>query len=376
ARFKSKLIDPRKGTPASYIAKYVSKNIDGRGLGDTISKETGKTLRDSAEHVTAWASLHRVQQFRFFGIPGRQAYRELRLLAGRARRDLPPVKQKPGKELTPEILAALANARPVINNPSLDAVLAAADVGCFATYITKQGGVLVPRKNYLIHTAYEPTEEPGTYGDHGIRIYGVWSPLTGKENKICTHAHTWKMVKKAPANSGAESAAQGDPVAPWTRGNNCPPDQKSSKKGTVIATTPAEVTVLAEESGPLDASKLPWKERQALFRRIRDELTAPPKAQKPAFAPENSPAVAELYDFAQSLGWDENNLSLLARRLAAGGELSIAGRRYCTHGDGRIYSRKEPISETDPEVNRALRAREIITRFNRIRSKNTERKPE
>jgi len=367
ARFKSKLIDPRKGTPASYIAKYVSKNIDGRGLGDTISKETGKTLCDSAEHVTAWASLHRVQQFRFFGIPGRQAYRELRLLAGRARRDLPPVKQKPGKELTPEILAALANARPVINNPSLDAVLAAADVGCFATYITKQGGVLVPRKNYLIHTAYEPTEEPGTYGDHGIRIYGVWSPLTGKENKICTHVHTWKMVKKAPANSGAESAAQGDPVAPWTRGNNCPPDQKSSKKGTVIATTPAEVAVLDEESGPLDASKLPWKERQALFRRIRDELTASPKAQKPAFAPENSPAVAELYDFAQSLGWDENNLLLLARRLAAGGELSIAGRRYCTHGDGRIYSRKEPISETDPEVNCALKAREIITRFNRIR---------
>jgi len=66
----------------------------------------------------------------------------------------------------------------------------------------------------------------------------------------------------------------------------------------------------------------------------------------------------------------------LARRLAAGGELSIAGRRYCTHGDGRIYSRKEPISETDPEVNRALKAREIITRFNRIRSKNTEGKPE
>lgn len=66
ARFKSKLIDPRKGTPASYIAKYVSKNIDGRGLGDTVSKETGKSLRDSAEHVTAWASLHRVQQFRFW----------------------------------------------------------------------------------------------------------------------------------------------------------------------------------------------------------------------------------------------------------------------------------------------------------------------
>ena len=60
ARFKSKLIDPRKGTPASYIAKHVSQNIDGRGLGGTVSKETRKSLRYSAENVTAWASLHRV----------------------------------------------------------------------------------------------------------------------------------------------------------------------------------------------------------------------------------------------------------------------------------------------------------------------------
>lgn len=85
-RFKSELINPRKGTPTSYIAKYISKNIDGRGLAQEISKETGRSLRDNAENVNAWASLHRVQQFRFFGIPGRQAYRELRLLAGQAAR--------------------------------------------------------------------------------------------------------------------------------------------------------------------------------------------------------------------------------------------------------------------------------------------------
>ena len=66
-----------------FIDEYISKNIDGRGLAGEISKETGKSLRDNAEYVNAWASLHRVQQFRFFGIPGRQAYRELRLLAGR-----------------------------------------------------------------------------------------------------------------------------------------------------------------------------------------------------------------------------------------------------------------------------------------------------
>lgn len=59
----------------------------------------------------------------------------------------------------------------------------------------KQGGVLVPRKYHLIRTAYEINEEPTAYGDHGIRIYGIWSPIA--EGKICTHAVKWKMVRKA-----------------------------------------------------------------------------------------------------------------------------------------------------------------------------------
>lgn len=133
-RFKSELINPRKGTPTSYIAKYISKNIDGRGLAKEISKETGRSLRDSAEHVSAWASLHRVQQFRFFGIPGRQAYRELRLLAGQAAR----------------VQGERKAGAPVLDNPRLDAVLAAADAGCFATYIMKQGGVLVDGHRFTL----------------------------------------------------------------------------------------------------------------------------------------------------------------------------------------------------------------------------------
>lgn len=210
-RFKSELINPRKGTPTSYIAKYISKNIDGRGLAKEISKETGKSLRDSAEHVSAWASLHRVQQFRFFGIPGRQAYRELRLLAGQAARAQGDKKA----------------GAPVLENARLDAVLAAADAGCFATYIMKQGGVLVPRKHHLIRTAYELNDEPGTYGDHGIRIYGIWSPIV--EGRICTHAMKWKMVRKAV--DVKEATADQGASAPWTRGNNCPPVEKMYKIG-------------------------------------------------------------------------------------------------------------------------------------------------
>ncbi|HBT4785316.1 TPA: replication endonuclease [Klebsiella variicola subsp. variicola] len=224
-RFKSELINPRKGTPTSYIAKYISKNIDGRGLAKEISKETGKSLRDSAEHVSAWASLHRVQQFRFFGIPGRQAYRELRLLAGQAARQ--QADKKAGA--------------PVLDNPRLDAVLAAADAGCFATYIMQQGGVLVPRKHHLVRTAYELNDEPSTYGDHGIRIYGIWSPIV--EGRICTHAMKWKMVRKAV--DVQEATADQGAGAPWTRGNNCPPVEKMYQAGGELSGS-EEPTVLPD----------------------------------------------------------------------------------------------------------------------------------
>ena len=105
----------------------------------------------------------------------------------------------------------------MLDNPRLDAVLAAADAGCFATYIMKQGGVLVPRKHHLIRTAYELNDEPSAYGDHGIRIYGIWSPIV--EGRICTHAMKWKVVRKAV--DVQEAAADQGACAPWTRGNNC-----------------------------------------------------------------------------------------------------------------------------------------------------------
>ncbi|EPM9801723.1 replication endonuclease [Klebsiella pneumoniae] len=241
-RFKSELINPRKGTPTSYIAKYISKNIDGRGLAKDISKETGKSLRDSAEHVSAWASLHRVQQFRFFGIPGRQAYRELRLLAGQAAKA--QCDKKAGA--------------PVLENARLDAVLAAADAGCFATYIMKQGGVLVPRKHHLIRTAYEFNDEPGTYGDHGIRIYGIWSPIV--EGRICTHAMKWKMVRKAV--DVQEATADQGVRAPWTRGNNCPPVEKTYQTG-------GELPGSEEPAALPDFENMSKKELRELTARLR-----------------------------------------------------------------------------------------------------------
>lgn len=310
-RFKSELINPRKGTPTSYIAKYISKNIDGRGLANEISRETGKSLRDNAEHVNAWASLHRVQQFRFFGIPGRQAYRELRLLAGQAARV--EGKRKAGA--------------PVLADPRLDAVLAAADVGCFATYIMKQGGVLVPRNLHLVRTAYALNDEPGAYGDHGIRIYGIWSPI--KEGRICTHAVKWKKVRKA-VDVGEAAADQGA-CAPWTRGNNCPPVENLNKSGGDLP----DIKAMDEKVLQEYLYNMGQKERRELAARLRQVKPKRKKAYKQTISDQQR---LQLEKELSSRGFDgsESEIDLLLR----GGSIpSGAGLR--------VFYRNNRLQEDD-----------------------------
>ena len=74
-RFTVVKIDPAKGGAVAYVAKYVSKSIDGEGLGtDTESDTTGT---DTARRVVAWARRWGIRQFQFFGLPPITPMREL-----------------------------------------------------------------------------------------------------------------------------------------------------------------------------------------------------------------------------------------------------------------------------------------------------------
>lgn len=314
-RFKSELINPRKGTPTSYIAKYISKNIDGRGLSGEISKETGKSLRDNAENVNAWASLHRVQQFRFFGIPGRQAYRELRLLAGQAARA-----QNDSK-------AGAA----VLDNPRLDAVLAAADAGCFATYIMKQGGVLVARKHHLVRTAYELNDEPSAYGDHGVRIYGIWSPIA--EGRICTHAVKWKMVRKAVDLQ--EATADKGACAPWTRGNNCPPVEIVTDSEAERAAVRPDITNMDQRELQDYLHSMGKKELRELNARLR---MVKPKRRKGYKQEITDHQRLQLEAELCTRGFDGSNTEI---------DLLLRGGSIPSGGGLRIFYRNQRLREDD-----------------------------
>lgn len=84
-RFDVKEIDPSKGSATGYIAKYLSKNINGAYIennydvaADKEDYDSGKTASEGAQRATAWASRWCIRQFQFFGAEPVTIYREVR----------------------------------------------------------------------------------------------------------------------------------------------------------------------------------------------------------------------------------------------------------------------------------------------------------
>lgn len=215
-RFKVERIDPTKGSAVGYVAKYVSKSIDGEGVeSDTESDGDGE---QAARRQIAWARTWNVRQFQFFGVPAITPTREFYRVAGET---------LPG-EVLPELHAACK-----ANDYAAWLATAEAHGLSFGVDYSER-----PSTRYRGET---------TKAVQGVRVAG--GDLAGLL-QITTRHDAWRIERRPKTAAGQASSPPTSP--PWTRINN---SASVDLEGFFPDAVPAGVEVWGDAEGLGEVSR-------------------------------------------------------------------------------------------------------------------------
>ncbi len=316
ARFHAEAIDPEKGSATGYVAKYISKNIDGYALDGELDDESGKGLKETAPAVSAWAARWHIRQFQFVGGAPVTVYRELRRMAD----------SETAQGLSVEFAAAHD----------------AADAGDWEEYVNAQGGPFVKRDELAVRTWYQASEDCNEYGEETVRIKGVYATSVGEDTPILTRLTQWKIVPKRAVDLAVDfkdaSASSRSSV------NNCTGGSRSQDSKR------------PESIGDRDLSALSRKERRRLLAKVRADIPEKRhirlrRSDKTEAACDN--VIGQIRDITR-----ETISRAVAVRLISGTETKINGQWFRSSASGELFRPKKRID-----------AESLLSRFNWLADK-------
>lgn len=257
-RITMERIDWTRGSAAGYVAKYVSKNIDGYKVEKDLY---GNDTLTSSKRVDAWASTHRIRQFQQLGGAPVGVWRELR-------------RMHPDQAQAAEVVAYALDAVNIKGTEQADSIEAAAPrseelpgvetaervtaAHGWSAYLHVQGGHRVPRRALRLGVLREQTGELGRYGEPmppkpvGVRAievrelpaFGIVRSMRKRFTvDVESERASWLVVPKGNAALAAQRLKAagssgfppgGEAARPWSPVNNCTPTNPPGYFGPAV----------------------------------------------------------------------------------------------------------------------------------------------